>query len=92
MSLSTFFLPDGEVRGPVQTSFRVNDRKLSTPRYQTANVTLERKLPMAFFLKAGYTWRSGSRRVRVRHCVAAIRADVLRGRDVRIAQFAARPV
>ncbi|MEO8596275.1 MAG: carboxypeptidase regulatory-like domain-containing protein [Candidatus Solibacter sp.] len=60
-SYSTFFLPGGETRGPVPTSFTVNDQTLSTPRYQTASLTVERKMPMAFFAKAGYTWRSGGR-------------------------------
>ena len=61
MSFSTFFLPDGVVHGPVATSFEVNDRMLSTPKYQTANLTLERKLPFDFYAKAGYTWRQGER-------------------------------
>jgi hypothetical protein len=61
MSLSTFFLPDGVVHGPVATSFEVNDRTLSTPKYQTANLTLERKLPFDFYAKASYTWREGER-------------------------------
>ncbi len=60
-SYSTFILPDGVVKGPVPTSFEVNDRTLSTPRYQTANLTIERKMPFDFYAKAGYTWRSGSR-------------------------------
>lgn len=59
ISLSTFYLPGGVVHGPVATSFQVNDRALSTPRYQTANVTVERKLPFEFYGKAGYTWREG---------------------------------
>jgi hypothetical protein len=59
VSLSTFYLPDGTVRGPVPTSFQVNDRTLSTPRYHTANVTVERKLPFEFYGKAAYTWRDG---------------------------------
>lgn len=59
MSLSTFFLPDGIVHGPVATSFQVNDRQLSTPRYHSANVTIERKLPFDLYGKAGYTWRQG---------------------------------
>ena len=59
-SLSTFFLPDGTVQGPpVATSFVVIDRTLSTPRYQTANLTAERKMPFDFYAKAGYTWRAG---------------------------------
>ena len=61
VSFSTFFLPDGVVHGPVPTSFEVNDRALSTPKYQTANVTLERKLPFDFYAKASYTWRAGGR-------------------------------
>jgi Carboxypeptidase regulatory-like domain len=61
MSFSTFYLPDGVVHGPVATSFEVNDHELSTPKYQTANLTLERKLPFDFYAKAGYTWRQGER-------------------------------
>src|SRR6185437_2034768 len=34
-SLSTFYFPDGVVRGPVATSFQVNDHALRTPSYQT---------------------------------------------------------
>jgi Carboxypeptidase regulatory-like domain len=60
-SFSTFYLPDGTVQGPVPTSFLVIDRKLSTPKYQTANLTVERKLPFDFYAKAGYTWRGGAR-------------------------------
>jgi hypothetical protein len=60
-SFSTFFLPGGVVHGPVPTSFAVNDRALSTPKYQTANLTVERKLPLEFYAKAGYTWRAGGR-------------------------------
>jgi hypothetical protein len=59
ISLSTFFLPGGVIHGPVATSFQVNDHALSTPRYQTANVSVERKLPFEFYGKAGYTWRHG---------------------------------
>ena len=92
MSFSTFFLPDGVVRGPVPTSFEVNDRALSTPKYQTANLTLERKLPFDFYAKAGYTWRQRRARVRVRYAVAANRADVLRWRGVPVEQLAARPL
>ena len=60
-SYSTFFPPDGTVRGPVPTSFLVVDHALSTPKYQTANLTVERKLPFDFYAKAGYTWREGGR-------------------------------
>jgi hypothetical protein len=58
-SFSTFFLPDGTVHGPVPTSFVVDGRALSTPKYQTANLTAERKLPLDFYAKAAYTWRGG---------------------------------
>ncbi|MCX6628166.1 MAG: carboxypeptidase regulatory-like domain-containing protein [Candidatus Solibacter sp.] len=61
VSFSTFYLPNGVVHGPVRTSFEVNDRGLSTPKYQTANLTVERKLPFDFYAKAGYTWRAGGR-------------------------------
>ncbi|MBS1853973.1 MAG: TonB-dependent receptor [Acidobacteria bacterium] len=60
-SLSTFYLPDGTVRGPVITSFLVNDSTLRTPSYQSASVEIERKLPFDFYGKAGYTWRMGDR-------------------------------
>jgi hypothetical protein len=60
-SFSTFYLPGGTVHGPVATSFQVNDRLLRTPSYQTASVSVERKLPFDFFAKAGYLWRSGDR-------------------------------
>jgi hypothetical protein len=58
-SFSTFFPPDGTVHGPVPTSFVVDDRTLLTPKYQTANLTVEDKLPFDFYAKAGYTWRAG---------------------------------
>lgn len=57
ISLSTFYLPGGVVEGPVATSFMVNDHALSTPRYQTASMGVERKLPFDFYGKAGYTHR-----------------------------------
>jgi hypothetical protein len=46
--------------GPVPTSFQVRDQTLSTPRYQTASVNIERKLPLDFYGRTGYTWRYGS--------------------------------
>ncbi len=65
ISLSTFFLrgslPGDVPRGPVATSFQVNERTLSTPKFQTANVTVERKLPFDFYGKASYTWRGGGK-------------------------------
>ena len=60
-SLSTFYLPDGTVLGPVATSFRADDSTLRTPSFQSASVDIERKLPLEFYLKTGYTWRLGTR-------------------------------
>ena len=60
-SFSTFFPTDGTVHGPVATSFVVDNRTLLTPKYQTANLTVEEKLPFDFYAKAGYTWRAGGR-------------------------------
>ena len=59
-SYSTFYPPNGVAQGPVPTSFVVIDRTLTTPKYQTAHVTVERKLPFDFYGKASYTWRSSS--------------------------------
>jgi len=88
-SYSTFYLPDGTVQGPVPTSFLVNNRTLSTPKYQTANVTVERKLPFDFYGRRAI--RGAVReRLRVRDALAAKRTDVLSGRGVPVAQFAAR--
>lgn len=61
VSLSTFYLPGGVMEGPVATSFLANDHSLTTPYYRTASVTVERKLPRAFYLKSGYTVRTGNR-------------------------------
>ena len=61
VSLSTFYLPDGTVLGPVETSFQVYDRFLKAPYYQNATATVERKLPHEYYLKAGYTRRAGNR-------------------------------
>ncbi|HTP35817.1 MAG TPA: carboxypeptidase regulatory-like domain-containing protein [Candidatus Acidoferrales bacterium] len=60
VSLSTFYPPDGPPIGPVPTSFQVNDSVLRTPRFQTASVNIERKMPGDFYLRTGYTWRMGS--------------------------------
>jgi hypothetical protein len=59
ISLSTFFPEGAPAIGPVPTSFRVNDRSLSTPRFQTASLHVERKLPLDFYGRAGYTCRRG---------------------------------
>lgn len=58
LSLSTFYLPNGIVAGPVATSFFVNDRALSTPRYTLASFSIERKLPFNFYGRAGYLRRA----------------------------------
>ena len=61
-SYSTFFLPGGDASGlPVPTAFLVNQRRLRMPRYRSANLSVERKLPLEFFAKAAYTHREGSR-------------------------------
>ena len=60
MSFSTFYLPDGVVEGPAPASFLVNDHTLATPRYQSASVGVERKLPFDFYGKAGYTHRQSN--------------------------------
>ena len=59
-SLSTFYPVGAPPIGPVPTAFQVLDQSLSTPRYQTATVNIERKLPFDFYGRAGYTWRYGS--------------------------------
>ncbi len=61
VSLSTLFLPGGATRGPLETSFLVNESSLEVPSYQISSVSVERKLPFDFFGKAGYTHRAGSR-------------------------------
>jgi hypothetical protein len=61
VSLSTFFPPGGGMRGPVETSFLLNERALEVPSYQSASLSVERKLPFEFYGKAGYVHRSGAR-------------------------------
>jgi hypothetical protein len=61
VSLSTFFLPGGAPAGQVQTSFLINERGLEAPYYNTSSVSVEHKLPSAFYLRAGYMRRVGSR-------------------------------
>jgi hypothetical protein len=60
-SLSTFYLPNGVVQGPVPTSFLAEDRLLKTPRFRIVSWGFERKLPHDFYLKAGYSHRTGDR-------------------------------
>jgi hypothetical protein len=59
-SLATFYLPDGTVQGPVSTAFVVNDQTLKAPKYQTASLSAERKLPGDFYGTFSFTRRTGS--------------------------------
>jgi hypothetical protein len=59
ISQSIFYPPGLPSIGPVPTAFQVNNQALDTPKYQTANVSLERKLPGSVFLRTGYTIRDG---------------------------------
>ncbi len=61
VSLSTFYLPGGIVQGPVTTSFRVDDHILVAPRFRTASVGFERRLPFAYYLKVEAARRTGDR-------------------------------
>jgi len=61
VSYSTFFLPGGQPAGlPVQTAFLVNRHGLDVPRYRTASLSVDRKLPLEFYAKAAYTHKEGS--------------------------------
>ena len=81
-SLATFFLPDGEIRGPVPTSFQVNEQKLRTPYYRTASFTVERKLPFDFYAKSGYHASDRFQRLLLQPGVAARRNAVLQRRGL----------
>jgi hypothetical protein len=60
LSLSTFYMPTGAVQGPVATSFLVNNRLLSTPKYGLASMGVEQKLPFQFFARASLIRRSSN--------------------------------
>ncbi len=60
-SLSTFYLPNGAVTGQVQTSFLIDERRLLAPYYSNTSLSVEHKLPAAFYLRAGYMHRLGNR-------------------------------
>ena len=61
VSYSTFYFPDGlPSSGPVETAFFINERDLRVPRYRTASVSVERRLPFDFYGRAAYTRRTGS--------------------------------
>jgi hypothetical protein len=59
-SLSTFYLPNA-VPTQVQTSFLIDERHLAAPHYSTSSLSVEHKLPSAFYLRTGYMHRVGNR-------------------------------
>jgi len=59
VSLSTFFPVGAQPAGPVATSFDVNERILKAPYFSTASGSLERKMPHDFYVRAGFTYRTG---------------------------------
>jgi hypothetical protein len=60
VSYSTFFLPGGQPLGlPVKTAFQVNQRGLEMPRYRTASMSVDRKLPFEFYARAAYMHKEG---------------------------------
>lgn len=59
-SVARFFSRSGELmRGPIETSFLVDEQSLKVPRARIFSVSIERKLPCQFYGKAGYLRRSG---------------------------------
>jgi hypothetical protein len=60
ISLSTFFPPNGVVRGPLETVFLINEHNLRAPRYRTLSFSAERKLPFDFYGKASYMHKVGA--------------------------------
>ena len=62
VSYSTFYLPGGQpVAPPVSTAFLVNQHGLEMPRYRTGSFSLDRRLPLDFFVKAAFTRKEGVR-------------------------------
>ncbi len=62
ISYATFYAPGGVYeRGPVTTAFFVNERELRAPRYRTFSASAERRLPLDFYGRAGFTLRTGNR-------------------------------
>ena len=60
VSLSTFFSPGGgPPLGPVMTAFTANEQHLRPPYSRTTSFTVERRLPRDFYLRSGYTHRTG---------------------------------
>ena len=60
VSLSTFYPVGAPPIGPVPIAFQVNDQMLRTPRYQSASFNVERRLPLDFYVRGGYTVRRGT--------------------------------
>ena len=58
-SLATFYGPTGIPGTPVLSSYQVDYHALQAPKYRTASVGVDRKLPFSFYLKAEYTRRDG---------------------------------
>jgi hypothetical protein len=60
VAYSTYFPPGGlPPATPIPTQFFVNDRNLDMPRYRTASLSVERKLPLDFFGRASWTRKVG---------------------------------
>jgi hypothetical protein len=60
-AVSTFYLPGGAVEGPVYSAFIVTDQALAAPRYANTSLSVEHKLPGAFYIKASFMHRRGDR-------------------------------
>jgi hypothetical protein len=61
VSFATFYPTLGPPIGPVETVFRVNQQSLVAPRFRTASIAAERKLPFDYYLRAEYVRRTGDR-------------------------------
>jgi hypothetical protein len=61
VSFATFYPTSGAPFGPVETIFQVNQQSLQAPRYRSASVAAERKLPFDYYFKAEYVRRTGDR-------------------------------
>lgn len=60
VSLSTFYpAGGGPPVGPITTAFTANEQALRPPFSRTASFSVERRLPRDFYLRSGYTHRTG---------------------------------
>ena len=60
VSYSTFYLPGGQPMGaPVKTAFLVNQHGLEMPRFRTASLSIDRKLPFELYARAAYMHKEG---------------------------------